>query len=293
MKSTRAIRALLRAEDPDLVVFTGDQITGNNICDNATKYWQQVVAPCQDQKIPWAAVFGNHDTMALEDERLMSRAQAPFDKTRPVLMSFDASHSLSCSAAGHLPDGKAVSNFVIDITGPGTQVNTTVVRLYFFDTGGGDYDEVVYADQVAWFENVSGEISSTVPAFAYFHIPLREYVSAWGQPGCVGMNDNGGVTPVAEEHGLFNALTNAGVLATFVGHNHGNDWCCPSPSGTGPILCFGRHSGYGGYGKWDRGARVLGLQLRSGEVIARSWVRMEHGDVIHEVNISESRSYFL
>lgn len=34
------------AEKPDLVVYTGDQITGNNIHSNATLYWRQLVQPC-------------------------------------------------------------------------------------------------------------------------------------------------------------------------------------------------------------------------------------------------------
>jgi len=36
------------------------------------------------------------------------------------------------------------------------------------------------------------------------------------------------------------------VRAVFVGHDHGNDWCCPHGTMT---VCFGRHTGYGGYGR--------------------------------------------
>ncbi len=37
---------LVRSERPDLVVFSGDQITGNNIHSNATRYWAQLLQPC-------------------------------------------------------------------------------------------------------------------------------------------------------------------------------------------------------------------------------------------------------
>merc|ERR1712050_514466 len=83
-------------------------------------------------------------------------------------------------------------------------------RLYFFDTGGGDYDEVVYADQVAWFQNLSADVNpAEVASFAYFHIPLSQYSTAWGHSECVGMNENGGVTPVVADGGLFEALNTA------------------------------------------------------------------------------------
>ena len=36
------------------------------------------------------------------------------------------------------------------------------------------------------------------------------------------------------------------VLGVFVGHDHGNDWCCPH---SGMMVCYGRHTGYGGYGR--------------------------------------------
>ena len=71
-----------------------------------------------------------------------------------------------------------------------------------------------------------------------------------------------------------------------VGHNHGNDYCCsytrrgrrqkslPSPSTPSTssssslpqqqpniTLCYGRHSGYGGYGQWQRGVRMYEIKL--------------------------------
>ena len=46
---------------------------------------------------------------------------------------------------------------------------------------------------------------------------------------------------------LLSTLAAAHVRGVFVGHDHGNDWCCPH--GT-MIVCFGRHTGYGGYGRY-------------------------------------------
>ena len=64
-----------------------------------------------------------------------------------------------------------------------------------------------------------------------------------------------------EDPGIANAMsesTRIYFLAT--GHNHGNDYCCHYRNTT-LQLCFGRHSGYGGYGRWDRGSRIYELTI--------------------------------
>lgn len=55
------------------------------------------------------------------------------------------------------------------------------------------------------------------------------------------------------------------LIAVFAAHQHGNDWRWKwngtvsgmSVVGTGKALCFGRHTGYGGYGQWWRGSRQI------------------------------------
>jgi len=66
-----------------------------------------------------------------------------------------------------------------------------------------------------------------------------------------------------------------------VGHDHGNAYCCPYSRGSQLSLCFGRHTGYGGYGDWARGARVFELTAApaGGALRIDTWVRMEDGSV--------------
>ena len=48
---------------------------------------------------------------------------------------------------------------------------------------------------------------------------------------------------------LLSVLKREGdVQWVLVGHDHGNDWCCPSQAGL--TICYGRHTGYGGYGRY-------------------------------------------
>jgi hypothetical protein len=273
--STRVMRAVLRAERPDLVIFSGDQITGNNIHSNATRYWAQLLQPCIEGGYRWAAVFGNHDDLA--------------DGTggrRRDLMKFDTSFPLSLSQFG--PSSlHGVSNYYLPILphSPGAQLGSEpfVSLLYLFDTGGGHLPEIVDKAQVDWYRNLSATLrpaAGPVPALAFFHIPLERYSTIFSPGGkdCFGEEDDG-VSPVDTSNGLFDAFLEMGdVKATFVGHDHGNDWCCLQK---GVHLCFGRHSGYGGYGTWARGARVIELRRspQYGDVTAKTWVRMEDGGI--------------
>ena len=58
-------------------------------------------------------------------------------------------------------------------------------------------------------------------------------------------------------------------------------------AGNGINLCFGQHSGYGGYGNWIRGSRQVQLsleKLRHWEV--DTWIRLESGDVVGSVSLN-------
>ncbi|KAI2906006.1 hypothetical protein CBS63078_3425 [Aspergillus niger] len=89
-------------------------------------------------------------------------------------------------------------------------------------------------------------------------------------------------------------LNTKGLLATFSGHDHGDDWCFKWDSklpgmnltGNGLNMCFGRHSGYGGYGSWTRGARQILLDERTLSTQLSTWIRLEDGSVSGSVNLN-------
>jgi hypothetical protein len=58
--TVRFMENVLDVEMPDLVVLTGDQLH-HDILDSQTALFK-VVAPIIKRSIPWAAVFGNHDS---------------------------------------------------------------------------------------------------------------------------------------------------------------------------------------------------------------------------------------
>jgi hypothetical protein len=61
-----------------------------------------------------------------------------------------------------------------------------------------------------------------------------------------------------------------------------------SPSrGNGVHFCFNRHSGFGGYSNWKRGARQIIIEedkLRHNEV--ETWIRLEDGSISGHVYLN-------
>ena len=115
-KTGRLMRAVLDAEKPDLVVFTGDNMTSGTLLPY--RALRQVTEPCVERKIPWAAAFGNHD-----DEGNAGR------KRQMAIM-----RSLPYCLAMAGPEGvDGVSNYVVTI-GASENSSTPAALLYFFDS---------------------------------------------------------------------------------------------------------------------------------------------------------------
>eukprot|EP00043_Microstomoeca_roanoka_P012846 m.124997 g.124997 ORF g.124997 m.124997 type:complete len:337 (+) comp15606_c0_seq1:80-1090(+) len=266
VNSTRVMREVLAAEQPDLVVYTGDQLTGNNIDANATDYWLEVITPTLQANRSWAFVFGNHDDLPLQEGTVGLTSIT----SRTQLLAFDNQHNGSLTRNEN-PSLTGVSNYHLTV---GHSQDNRSTPLFFFDSGGGTLPEYVHADQVNWYRN----LTASTTGIAFMHIPLPQYATAQQTgSGCFGMAQDD-IAIQEQDTGLFDAfIAQQNVKAVFVGHNHGNDWCC---NVQGVWLCYGRHSGYGGYGTWKRGARVLVLRENTTEV--ETYIRMEDGSIEHE-----------
>jgi hypothetical protein len=91
-------------------------------------------------------------------------------------------------------------------------------------------------------------------------------------------------------------LETNGLMAVFSGHDHGDDWCgkwdrkLPNMTltGTGIFLCFGRHTGYGGYGTWTRGSRQILLDEKNLFRSIETWIRLETGNVSGHVTLNST-----
>jgi hypothetical protein len=176
VKSDRVMSTVLDSEKPDFVVYLGDVITANNIAiQNASLYWDTAVSPTRKRGIPWASVFGNHDDAYFEwPSEWFSATGIPEVNCPPPCISYSAGYEpctfrgttrvelmkaeitnnkLSCSINGPKELSPGVSNYVSHVlSSDGTK---PALLMYFFDSGGGSYPEVISYAQALWFKKQS------------------------------------------------------------------------------------------------------------------------------------------
>ncbi|KAJ3093963.1 hypothetical protein HK100_006337 [Physocladia obscura] len=288
VNSTRVIQNVLDAEYPiDLVVFTGDQITGENIvAQNVSLYIDQMMQPVVKLHLPIASIYGNHD-----------HASNLFTAQNLLAAEKKVAGKLSFTQQGHV---SGVGNYYLPVYPPKDSLSSHEIPtavLWFFDSHGNASLSTpidwVLADQVSWFKNESAKLHKkhgNVPSFAFFHIPLHaEQVDnnrADFDVACHGFHDEPGNIAIQDGDEGFAAALAAStipVVAAFSGHDHGTGWCCAGPTGSGLEnlqLCFGKHTGYGGYGNWARGARVIELNVVNA-TNWNTWIRMEDSSVFY------------
>jgi hypothetical protein len=267
--SSRVMENILMAEAIDLAVFTGDQITGNNIVDNATAVLKNVYSVVEKFGIPFSSIYGNHDDLTLDPPSPRNSITS-----RSELLAFERATwpTLSRTCLSGCPDLlPSVSNYyqlLADASGKPLFV------IFFLDSGGGSYDEILFTNITDWLESTINKLGN-LPSVTFVHIPAPEYTIASTSKDCDGMNEDG-ITPTIGLNNLLQVLLNSGTSrGVFTGHDHGNAWCCPYYTTS---LCYGRHSGYGGYGDWSRGSRILEIaqnETSRDGIGIKTYIRME------------------
>ncbi|CAL1352372.1 unnamed protein product [Linum trigynum] len=303
--STGLMSSVLEEQKPDFAVYLGDVITANNMAiANASAYWDQAIAPARDKRIPFATVFGNHDDARFEwpmewfSPPGVPKVSCPaaagagdcsFRGTgRVELMrkEVERNRELSFSASGPNSLWPSVSNYVVPV-GSSNGSGSPVLLMYFLDSGGGSYPGVISGAQSDWLQAKFRELNpdGRIPEIMFWHIPSTAYASVApkstagvAQP-CVGSINAESVASQDKEIATMDILVKRpSVKAVFVGHNHGMDWCCPYQK---LWLCYARHTGYGGYGSWDRGVRLV--ELIGKPFSLKSWITMANGESHSEI----------
>lgn len=315
-KTIGVINTILDSESPDLAVLNGDLITGENTyLENSTHYLDEIVGPIAKRNIHFATVYGNHDiNYNLSTEALFQREKALWPSLSHTL---DSVHG---NASG-------VSNYYVPIwpSRQGYGQNAPAMLLWMFDSKGGKAFRQLDAngnqiqlpgtvDQSVtdWFttnrDRINQKYGRTIPSLAFVHIPT--YASGAAQQTGNGINNrtapgiNDDCCPAATQDNdsdgvnFMNALLGtAGLIAVFSGHDHGNDWCYKWNSklagmtitGNGLDICFGRHTGYGGYGSWTRGSRQIRVSEKLvSQGIADTWVRLENENISGYVTLNST-----
>jgi hypothetical protein len=171
-RTVEFVERLLDEERPDMVILSGDQVNGETSPDSQTSLFKAVHL-LVDRKIPYAAIFGNHD-----DEGNLNRAQQ---------MSILEDLPYSLSSAGP-DDVDGVGNYIVEVLGRGKSTHSALT-LYLLDTHSYSPDERQFRgydwikpSQVRWFKgtaqglkNKNQEYTHMHMNMAFIHIPLPEY----------------------------------------------------------------------------------------------------------------------
>ena len=265
------ISRVLDAEKPDMVVFTGDIVTGP-----VQQGWDAVTRHVIERKIPFAVTLGNHD----HEQGV----------TRTTIMELVTSYPFNINSLSALTPGRVMDN-VIPVYSSKDHLKEAAL-VYCFDSGAySTIDGVkgygwITTDQIAWYREQSMYYTiqnnfTPLPALAYFHIPLPEYRLAFNEE----KNRHYGVRKEDEcspalNSGMFLAMREMrDVMATFVGHDHVNDYIVYHHD---IALAYGCFSGWKTtYTPESNGARVVLLREQKREF--DTWIRWLDGTISQRV----------
>jgi len=241
------MRKVIKEENPDLVVLTGDIV----VSGGAAHVWEEVVQPMTEAKVPFAVTFGNHDT----ETDLSKASTLKLIQKNKFNLTYNADKTLSGEGNCSLPilssDGKAMPAAIYLFDS----------HAYTNDSTHGGYDWIKN-DQIQWYRKQSAAYTrkqgKAVSALAFFHIPLPEFEQVRNQKTVLGSTGEQVCSP-AVNSGLFSSFVEMDdVIGAFVGHDHNNDYV-----GSIADIClgYGRKTGYASayHEILERGARVIEL----------------------------------
>ena len=261
------IALLTEREDPDLVLFDGDNTWGLKDEQTLRSCVADMTEVLEEKRIPWAHVYGNHDAEG---------NNVPKAKQQQIYESFDY-----CVSRGGDPSLPGVGNYVLPVYA--SDGGRVVFAVWALDSGqyitsaeraslkpagtifqgyaGSDYDYIKPA-QIAWYRETSRAMEAyageKIPGLMAFHIPLQETYAAWVNRDALEHTGEKREPVCASEinSGLFAVLLERGDIKAVVnGHDHVNDYMV---NYGGIRLCYCSTISETGYCDMDMlGARVF------------------------------------
>lgn len=262
-KTVSAMNTVIDRENPDLILFCGDTSEECETEQQLRDYLTALVSHLEERKIPWAHVFGNHDT-----------ERKGLDLTREQQEAVYESFPCCISKAGP-EEIHGVGNYVLPVYPSDSGRSDPVFAVWGLDSGayvddpglpgrdvilptplypgnpGSDYAHIPFT-QIQWYFNTSLAMERSaghkVPGMMYFHIPLQEFYAIPLNPEKTGMNgfrEEPEICAGVLNSGLFAAMLERGdIKAVCCGHDHCNDF-----AGTycGICLAYAANIGYETY----------------------------------------------
>lgn len=227
------LETLVERENPNLVIFTGD----NTICNSKKSLKEalnSMVGLIEQKGIAWCHVYGNHD----HEGGLIKSVMQPVYESYDYCLSKHGDKSLS-----------GVGNYVLPIYKSGDSEPKALV--WCLDSGNyiseidklkseynADFEghrnsgyDYIKSDQIAWYEEssrlIENKFGKKINSLMAFHIPLQESYYAWVDREnweWTG-SKNEEVCASGINSGLFNKILSRGDVKAIVnGHDHVNDY---------------------------------------------------------------------
>lgn len=273
----KIMRAVIEAEKPDILVFTGDVVTGLPVVEG----WPRFIDFMHEIGIPYAVTMGNHDpeTYSVADGSVQWSRQA----TRDTIFSILEKSPLFLGEKGPA-ELQGMGNYVLPVLASdgSDKVGGLLYCMDSYDYAensdfAGGYGWFSF-DQIKWYRDQSKAYAEAnggkpVPAFAFFHIPLPEYAKIKTFERTLG-NRSENVYAGELNSGMFNSMYEMGdVMGVFVGHDHNNDYVGLYG---GIALAYGKATGVDTYGDNVKGGRII--TMYEGQHYFDTWLRDEHGN---------------
>lgn len=268
-KTYNQLCSILDTEKPDLVILTGDVVTGDGGADQALEKFFNAI---DERNVPYISLYGNHDR-----ERDLSE----WDLAEAV-----SKHPMSLNTMEN--------GYLDDIALPVMSADGKKVAAVLYCIDSNDYSQVpecydyawISHNQIAWYEQQSKAFAKAngnipVPSYAFFHIPLIEFNDAYNR-NCVSGVREEGECPGELNSGLFSAFVeNQDVHGVFCGHDHDNDYIATEGN---IALVYGRYSGdQTVYNNLEKGIRII--ELTEGDFGFRTWIRQRDLSTVYDETI--------
>ena len=213
------IKNMVDKTDPNLVIFTGDNVINSNSEEKLRRNIDAIVSYIEEKEIPWCHVYGNHD-----HEGSLSNAEQ-----QKVYETYE----WCVSKAGDI-EISGTGNYVLGVY---NKDGTLGSAIYCLDSGAyanGGYD-YIKDDQIEWYKQSSLLLEEytgkKIPAIMAFHIPLIENTTAYNNRDNKEIvysytgNRNESICSSATDTNLLETIFERGdVKAIVTGHDHVNDY---------------------------------------------------------------------
>ncbi|OAQ99464.1 hypothetical protein LLEC1_03673 [Akanthomyces lecanii] len=314
MKTSTIMASVMDAEKPQLVVLNGDLISGDQYQGaDILDHIDRIVKPIVARRLPWASTYGNHDSN--------------YNLSRDQMLQREKTYNGSYTERMVEGKNAGVTNYYLPVYAADSDCDASSqsggsgcvpeLLMWFFDSRGGAYyrthdrqPDWVDTTVVDWFTKTSAQLATrygrVVPSIAFVHIPIHAaaVLEKQGPGGRVDPRRHPGVDDdkingqsshdwIAKNGTEKKVMGYGGhdvpfmkALAAARGLQKGLDVGF-ADGATGLHLCYGQHTGYGGYGNWIRGGRQIVVtreKLRNGTLDTHT--RLETGEVVGAVTLN-------